>query len=917
MTNYLKTTVMLAVLALVAVGCEGAAGKNGTQGLTGATGETGLQGTQGDPGKDGADGTNGTDGLPGTKGDQGDPGTKGDKGDTGADGNVASAKGTLSGTVNDKDGKGIQGATVTVTPVGQTATTGADGAFELKDLPVGAYSVAFEKAGFLPKTVAAVGIVALNTTTVTVALEVDPAAGKTPTITVTSQHSVGFGKAVDVQATVVDEDNAAADLKFAWTQTAGRTVVVAGAATAKLSFTTKAVSEAKVIELARFGVLGFTPDDVDYAFELAVTDPQGHVGKATVTVTAAEVASSLRNVPNGVVVYLQGDDLDSAGKDKTEWAWTLSAPVGSTAKLDDAATQFPHFTPDVKGTYKLAETKAAKTMDILAGTWTGVMVGDDMCTVCHDGSTAADKFTGWKKTAHYSAAQRKLDGVSGAYFPKECMACHSVGWSPVANNGGFDDVAATSNWIFDKPAAGTWAKLLSDKPELAKLAGIQCENCHGPQSSSAHKGGASRVSFSNEVCAACHQEEPYHYKPEQMEGTGHSNAEIAVTEASWENRNASVGHCGRCHAAQGFAKYAKQLELGYSGNLTMDGKLPAADGSNVLVFDVANKAAQTAKSEKWARDNGLDKANVQPVTCTACHDPHEATNPAQLRLYNDIAELPNGIKGIKGVGAGALCMACHNTRNGEKNDFVAAPTGFTGPHYSSETDVLYGFNAYFMPRWTPSHHLAIKDTCAGCHVAIPTDAQAAKKQASNHAFRTDTTICKKCHTNVDGEGYQEAVHLQMTGLEASITSKVKALVVEALAAGKKVYVRANDPVTDYYSSPKDPTVEIKVAPESVMLEHVHGQISFRFVMKDAIEVPWVTAAGADAGKTNIKELYCQSGTIKVVAVDNTSTTLTAPASTVMKAIWNYDLLHSDGTHGVHNPTFYQKVIEATTAALAK
>jgi hypothetical protein len=157
----------------------------------------------------------------------------------------------------------------------------------------------------------------------------------------------------------------------------------------------------------------------------------------------------------------------------------------------------------------------------------------------------------------------------------------------------------------------------------------------------------------------------------------------------------------------------------------------------------------------------------------------------------------------------------------------------------------------------------------------------------------------------------------MTGLEASITTKVKALVVEALAAGKKVYVRANDPVTDYYSSPKDPTVEIKVAPESVMLEHVHGQISFRFVMKDAIEVPWVTAAGADAGKTSIKELYCQAGTIKVVATDNTSATLTAPASTVMKAIWNYDLLHSDGTHGVHNPTFYQKVIEATTAALAK
>ena len=65
---------------------------------------------------------------------------------------------------------------------------------------------------------------------------------------------------------------------------------------------------------------------------------------------------------------------------------------------------------------------------------------------------------------------------------------------------------------------------------------------------------------------------------------------------------------------------------------------------------------------------GMSVTEVQSQTCAACHDPHDATNPAQLRVYDALAALPNGLTGISGMGAGMICATCHNSRNGEHTD---------------------------------------------------------------------------------------------------------------------------------------------------------------------------------------------------------------------------------------------------------
>jgi hypothetical protein len=60
--------------------------------------------------------------------------------------------GSLSGTVTDSSGAVIHNATVKIhnlaTGLEQTVSTHADGSFEITDLPIGLYSVAFSRDAF-------------------------------------------------------------------------------------------------------------------------------------------------------------------------------------------------------------------------------------------------------------------------------------------------------------------------------------------------------------------------------------------------------------------------------------------------------------------------------------------------------------------------------------------------------------------------------------------------------------------------------------------------------------------------------------------------------------------------------------------------------------------------------------------------
>ena len=96
-------------------------------------------------------------------------------------------------------------------------------------------------------------------------------------------------------------------------------------------------------------------------------------------------------------------------------------------------------------------------------------------------------------------------------------------------------------------------------------------------------------------------------------------------------------------------------------------------------------------------------------------------------------------------------------------------TSFSGPHAASQTDAMFGFNAYFVNRLNPSPHLAVTDTCAGCHYKVTTASEATAKQTSNHSFLVDTTLCASCHSaNVDGVALQAANQAQLDALRGLV-----------------------------------------------------------------------------------------------------------------------------------------------------
>jgi hypothetical protein len=757
----------------------------------------------------------------------------------------------------------------------------------------------------------------------------DGPVGKAPTVTITgASQTAGFGAPVTLIGSATDPDSDPSALTFQWLQTGGPPVTLTGANSKTLSFTTQTLADAKKTVMAQlhFGVLPISPDEAgNYSLELDVTDSQGNVGKATVMVRSNPPTTGLQNVPVGIRQFLMGD-----GGTQTTWNWTLStsgAP-GSNATLTAATSQFPSFIPDAVGSYVLVEAISTKTLTMMAGTWRGMMTDyQTSCQTCHSGTIAPDNFTPWSHTAHGQAVQAKLNGTYSdgktplTYFPRPCMECHTVGDSPAAANNGFDDVEKTTGWLMpSKLQPGNWENMVTNYPTLAKLAGIQCESCHGPQDgeighlSAAHTTSGStgadkwtRVSFSEGVCASCHQDESHHYKPSQWATSPHAQRDLVVN-ATYEGRQTTAAHCGRCHSAQGFAAYAAQLAKGDAGLL--------------------HKPDGTAADEAYLRGLGLQASTVEAITCAACHDPHDATNPSQLRLGGNLKALPNGLTNIVGAGKGATCMACHNTRNAEHDDFVAAAKDFSGPHTPSQTDLLYGFNAYFMPRLNPSKHLSVTDTCAGCHVAIPTATEKAAGRTDNHNFQTDNTICASCHSSsTDGEAFLSAMSAQLDGLGTAIGDKATTLVNAVYTAGNTITVRAYKEETDQYSSAAATTVNVLVpdSPSTVALRTaIHGQTSFTLTLAAPISVTWAANATAPASTESLSQIDCQIGGIAITgqtsppvppATTGAPVPVMATDSVVAKASWNMQLLSNDGSKGLHNPSFFQNVIVKTLEAL--
>ena len=128
--------------------------------------------------------------------------------------------------------------------------------------------------------------------------------------------------------------------------------------------------------LDRFEVQGINPHALIAAetttFKVTVTTSSGSYS-ATVNVTAKlpfEFTTGLANVPQGVPVLLNG-------KNQSSYNWTIAGPAGSKCYFDDSANRNPAFTPDTVGKYIITEKGSGATLTVYAGTWTGMITGQD------------------------------------------------------------------------------------------------------------------------------------------------------------------------------------------------------------------------------------------------------------------------------------------------------------------------------------------------------------------------------------------------------------------------------------------------------------------------------------------------------------------------------------------------------------
>jgi hypothetical protein len=280
-------------------------------------------------------------------------------------------------------------------------------------------------------------------------------------------------------------------------------------------------------------------------------------------------------------------------------------------------------------------------------------------------------------TAHAAACTNAAFAAKGGQTNRSCLVCHTVGDGLPT---GFVSLAKTP-----------------------KLAGVQCENCHGP--ASYHAGNPDdptvipRVEVAATVCGGCH----------------------AVRFAEWAtsqhtqvisnlNDPAQIDSCGRCHSG------TARLSL-------IEGQaLPVGDAS-------------------------------LGIQCVICHDPHQTNAyPAQLRYplasTNDYFMPTNGVFTNDYNASINVCGQCHNDAGASWTN-SAAP-----PHSSPQYNMLLGTIGELEtpgPHYQPaSHALLLAGQCVDCHMQTVTNAMPLYTNTGHsHTFTLNTAssyeLCGKCH----------------------------------------------------------------------------------------------------------------------------------------------------------------------------
>jgi hypothetical protein len=416
------------------------------------------------------------------------------------------------------------------------------------------------------------------------------------------------------------------------------------------------------------------------------------------------------------------------------------------------------------------------------------------------------------------------------------------------------------------------------------------------------------------VCAYCHDAQPDDNLYALWATSGHSNVDLANGAGGPLDDTAvydpvagtsvaqDVSHCGRCHTAQGFIAFVPQL---LSGNGDQTGFLGPAGSIQGTPVPTASAAA-----------GGITVNNIEAQSCQACHDPHSlgvrVLDPATSIM------LPAGFA-ITGGGSGAVCSACHNTRNGfegvtnsasgpyfppsQHNDATPwTDARATGPHKAAQADIYYAGNGYLLGAAAPlaNFHADIRffpDTCASCHVKqlgldpnglAPLSPSSWPTASSNHTFKADSTTCVACHGA--GVEFTTAANAVASGIAAYELRMVQVLNAAGITSVKGKLNGAATATTV--------NVTGKTIAAAAPTPGSHS-VAFDLTFTDGTTVTAI-AVGSVATPTNPALLKNPDGSWGIFA----------------KALYDWYLITDDASNGVHNLPFVKAMLTAMSTNLS-
>ena len=182
-------------------------------------------------------------------------------------------------------------------------------------------------------------------------------------------------------------------------------------------------------------------------------------------------------------------------------------------------------------------------------------------------------------------------------------------------------------------------------------------------------------------------------------------------------------------------------------------------------------------------------------TCKTCHALENAKNILQLRMVGNVT-LPAYGDVVSG-GVSASCMACHNGRRENPEEYVL--TSFRGTHEGPQSDMLSGTGAItYGETFGSSIHTSLTQ-CVTCHKNVmPAENERGHSQVGGHSFAMrwdggtpnnpkddviNVAACQQCHTGIDtfdipakgdydGDGTVEGVQTEVEGLLTLVASEL-------------------------------------------------------------------------------------------------------------------------------------------------